>query len=152
MTREDINDIINAICPNDEDYEKPCISPKYLRQELEQLAVDQRQWNEEPTTKNNLGVDSVDRGKEPCYTCRFCKINSHGSIYCSLREKGGKCYDHDSWELQEDVLDKIRAEIEELDNKVCQQFLIEDIDKEVHRTYRECIDILDKYKAESEDK
>ena len=22
MTREDINDIINAICPNDEDYEK----------------------------------------------------------------------------------------------------------------------------------
>ena len=58
MTREDINDIINAICPNDEDYEKPCISPKYLRQELEQLAVDQRQWNEDPTTKNNLGVDT----------------------------------------------------------------------------------------------
>ena len=56
MTREDINDIINAICPNDEDYEKPCISPKYLRQELEQLALDQRQWNEEPTTKNDLEV------------------------------------------------------------------------------------------------
>lgn len=88
--------------------------------------------------------------KELCYTCRFCKINSHGSIYCSLREKGGKCYDHDSWESQENVLDKIRAEIEELDNKVCQQFLIEDVDKEVHRTYRECIDIIDKYKAESE--
>lgn len=61
MTREDINDIINAICPNDEDYEKPCISPKYLRQELEQLALDQRQWNEEPTTKNDLGVDTVSR-------------------------------------------------------------------------------------------
>ena len=57
MTREDINDIISAICPNDEDYEKPCISPKYLRQELEQLALDQRQWNKEPTTKNDLGVD-----------------------------------------------------------------------------------------------
>lgn len=56
MTREDINDIINAICPNDEDYEKPCISPKYLRQELEQLALDQRQWNEDSTTKNDLGV------------------------------------------------------------------------------------------------
>ena len=61
MTREDINDIINAICPNDEDYEKPCISPKYLRQELEQLALDQKQWNEEPTTKNNLAVDCVSR-------------------------------------------------------------------------------------------
>lgn len=61
MTREDINDIINAICPNDEDYEKPCISPKYLRQELEQLALDQRQWNEEPTTKNNLVVDCISR-------------------------------------------------------------------------------------------
>ena len=61
MTREDINDIINAICPNDEDYEKPCISPKYLRQELEQLALDQRQWNEELTTKNDLGVDKFDK-------------------------------------------------------------------------------------------
>ena len=58
MTREDINDIINAICPNDEDYEKPCISPKYLRQELEQLALDQRQWNEDSTTKNDLKVYS----------------------------------------------------------------------------------------------
>jgi hypothetical protein len=43
MTIKDINDIINAVCPNDEDYEKPCISPKYLRQELEQLALDQEQ-------------------------------------------------------------------------------------------------------------
>ena len=41
MTIHDINDIIKAVCPNDEDYEKPCISPKYLRQELEQLALDQ---------------------------------------------------------------------------------------------------------------
>ena len=43
MTIRDINDIIKAVCPNDEDYEKPCISPKYLRQELEQLALDQEQ-------------------------------------------------------------------------------------------------------------
>ena len=41
MTREDINEIIALVCPNDEDYEKPCISPKYLRQELEQLALEQ---------------------------------------------------------------------------------------------------------------
>lgn len=59
MTREDINDIINAICPNDKDYEKPCISPKYLRQELEQLALDQKQWNGEPTTKNDLADDKT---------------------------------------------------------------------------------------------
>ena len=43
MTLKDINDIIVAVCHNDEDYEKPCISPKYLRQELEQLALDQEQ-------------------------------------------------------------------------------------------------------------
>lgn len=61
MTKEDINDIINAICPNDEDYEKPCISPKYLRQELEQLALDQRQWNEEPTTRNDLASESMSK-------------------------------------------------------------------------------------------
>lgn len=90
-----------------------------------------------PTTKNDLGVDCVDRGKEPCYTCRFCKINSHGSIYCSLREKGGKCYNHDSWESQEDVLDKIRAEIEELD-----YITFDGITK------RKCLEIIDKYKAE----
>lgn len=43
MTIHDINAIIKAVCPNDEDYEKPCISPKYLRQELEQLALEQEQ-------------------------------------------------------------------------------------------------------------
>ena len=48
------------------------------------------------------------------------------------------------------VLDKIRAEITELDNEVCQRFLIEDIDKEVHHTYQECLDIINKYKSESE--
>lgn len=41
MTIRDINTIIETLCPNDEDYEKPCISPRYLRQELEQLALDQ---------------------------------------------------------------------------------------------------------------
>ena len=48
----------------------------------------------------------------------------------------------------ENVLDKIRDEIKELDNKLCQQFLIEDIDREVHRTYRECLEIIDKYRGE----
>lgn len=79
MTIQDINDIIKAVCPNDEDYEKPCISPKYLRQELEQLALEQEEkmvnkseiptgsttdvpgnnvGKIEPTTKNDLAVAS----------------------------------------------------------------------------------------------
>ena len=36
----------------------------------------------------------------------------------------------------EQKFDKIRAEIVELDNKVCQQFLIEDVDKEIVRYIR----------------
>ena len=59
MTIRDINDIIAAVCPNDEDYEKPCISPKYLRQELEQLALEQEQKMLESTTKNDLGVEKI---------------------------------------------------------------------------------------------
>lgn len=46
----------------------------------------------------------------------------------------------------ESVLDKVRREIDDMDRKVCQQFLIEDIDKEIHHAYRECIDVVDKYK------
>lgn len=42
MTRADIDDIIYAICPNDADFEKVCISPAYLKQELEALALEQR--------------------------------------------------------------------------------------------------------------
>ena len=42
MTKNDIDTIILAVCPNDKDYEKPIISPKYLRQELEQLALEQQ--------------------------------------------------------------------------------------------------------------
>ena len=41
MTREDINDIIKTLCPNDEDFEKPIISPAYLKKELEVLALEQ---------------------------------------------------------------------------------------------------------------
>ena len=41
MTREDIDNIISIICPNDEDFEKPIISPAYLKNELEALALEQ---------------------------------------------------------------------------------------------------------------
>ena len=40
MTKQDIDAIIKAVCPNDEDYEKPVISPAYLRKELESLALE----------------------------------------------------------------------------------------------------------------
>lgn len=81
---------------------------------------------------------------DKCYTCRFCKINNHGSIYCSLREKGGQCIGFDNWESQEDVLDKIRAEIEQTSETV-DGFLMHD------GTKRTVLQILDKYKAESEE-
>lgn len=63
MTIKDINTIIETLCPNDEDYEKPIISPKYLRQELEQLALEQehRHLDQEPTTKNDLTDDCISR-------------------------------------------------------------------------------------------
>ena len=41
MTREDIENIINIVCPDDEDFEKPIISPAYLKKELESLALEQ---------------------------------------------------------------------------------------------------------------
>lgn len=41
MTREDIDNIISIVCPNDEDFEKPIISPAYLKRELETLALEE---------------------------------------------------------------------------------------------------------------
>jgi hypothetical protein len=41
MTRKDIDNIISIICPNDEDFEKPIISPAYLKKELEALALEE---------------------------------------------------------------------------------------------------------------
>ena len=41
MTKKDIDDIISIICPNDENFEKPIISPAYLKKELEALALEQ---------------------------------------------------------------------------------------------------------------
>jgi len=47
---------------------------------------------------------------------------------------------------REDVLNKVVTEIQELDGKVCRQFLIEDVDKEVHRAYQDCLQIINKYR------
>ena len=49
------------------------------------------------------------------------------------------------------VIENTRNEIAELDNKVCRQFLIEDVDKEIHHAYQDCLNIIDKCIAESEE-
>lgn len=176
MTREDINDIINAICPNDEDYEKPCISPKYLRQELEQLALDQRQWNEESTTKNDLGVDCISR--EQTQT----EIEMNASRYTIAKERGGMGQVEWSDQLIKvsDAVDIIRnlpsvTPQEPFINKPCvssgvcehdKQKVLEKIRAEIEPTRKMYFDmndidwvngcdyvlsVIDKYKAETED-
>ncbi len=54
MTRKDIDNIISIICPNDEDFEKPIISPAYLKKELETLALEQ-----EPCDKYIKEIDHL---------------------------------------------------------------------------------------------
>lgn len=48
--------------------------------------------------------------------------------------------------VKREVLDKIKAEITELDDELCQHPVIDDADHEVHRAYTECIYIIDKYR------
>ena len=87
-------------------------------------------------------------------TCNTCVHFQH-CIGCKWDKDKGE---NTKWELKENpivlerkVLEQIRAEIKELDDKLCRQFLIEDVDKEVHHAYRECIEIIDKYKVKSEE-
>ncbi len=54
--------------------------------------------------------------KAICYTCKSCKINSHGYVYCSLRKRGEQCINYDKWESRKDALDKLRADILEYIN------------------------------------
>ena len=39
MTIQELMTIKEAVCPHDEDYSEPCISPEYLERELEELFV-----------------------------------------------------------------------------------------------------------------
>lgn len=43
MTKKEIDDIIKNLCPNEEDYDKPIISPRCLQQKLEQIVIEQDQ-------------------------------------------------------------------------------------------------------------
>ena len=101
MTIRDINDIIQAVCLNDEDYEKPCISPKYLRQKLEMLALEQEQRMLKPTTKNDLGVDCISREqalnelKQHLFELSYAlDSKSSGKDYVALRRT---LYDNQIW-------------------------------------------------------
>lgn len=40
MTRHDVNVLKEALCPHDDDYELPCISPHNLEIVLEQILLD----------------------------------------------------------------------------------------------------------------
>lgn len=57
MTREDIDNIISVICPNDEDFEKACISPAYLKKELETLALEQEPCKD--TISRQAAIDAI---------------------------------------------------------------------------------------------
>ena len=95
--------------------------------------------------------------KKVCWTCRFCKMDIRdGDPYCLLRVKGGKCYAYNNWESQEDVLNKIKAEIV---NKyghcdICEYFEDYDYDENDISDYRpigniaDILEIIDRYKAE----
>ena len=100
-------------------------------------------------------IDCMDRRKATCYTCRLCKIHNHGDIYCALREKGGQCIGFDNWESQEDVLDKIRAEIETKYGRctLVEYFVQYDgicTGRKDIGDIADILQIIDKYKAESE--
>lgn len=106
MTREDINNIISAICPNDEDFEKPIISPKYLKTELEQLALEQEPCEDciSRQAVDELSKELVHTTKDKAdFLCNFweglqklppvtqepntghwiVKPNIYGVVYCS---------------------------------------------------------------------
>ena len=118
---------------------------------------------EEPTTKNNLGVDCISRAEAiKCLECDFDitgkenmktvvnYINSaHDKIVNLPRVKQEPFkpmveidldYVIKQKYIEREVLDKIRAEIEELD-----YITFDGITK------RKCLEIIEKYKAESED-
>lgn len=124
MTREDIDNIISIICPNDEDFEKAIISPAYLKKELEALALEQ-----EPTTKieeSNFSQEQYKADLQCAYDC-------------------GKS-----------ILDKIRAEIldclkalDEIEKSGLNIYLPNEMSGR-RLTYQQCLQIIDKYRAETE--
>ena len=40
MNRQELEILKEVLCPHDEDYSEPCISPEYLERELEELFME----------------------------------------------------------------------------------------------------------------
>ena len=40
MNRQELEILKKVLCPHDEDYSEPCISPEYLEKELEELFME----------------------------------------------------------------------------------------------------------------
>lgn len=79
MTRKDIDNIISIISPNDEDFEKPIISPAFLKKELEALALEQEPC--EDAVSRQAVIDGINRYFHDDYyqrtsiqDCRDCLI------------------------------------------------------------------------------
>jgi hypothetical protein len=132
MTIKDINTIIETLCPNDEDYEKPIISPKYLRQELEQLALEQEPCDDCISRKEVIKLMEWGwkKGIFPIY-----QIIALPPV--TPAEKVGQ--------INTEVLDKIRAEIEA---KCC---ITVGRENDGAITLHDVFEIIDKYKTESEE-
>ena len=71
MTKQDIDNIIRILCPYDEDYQKPCISPAYLKEELEALAL-------EPTEKSvpMSVIENIKAEIRKCNVADFIAVQS----------------------------------------------------------------------------
>ena len=46
---------------------------------------------------------------------------------------------------QHEAIKKTRDKMQSLDEELCSKFLIDDCDKEAHKSYEQCLDILDEY-------
>lgn len=79
MTREDIDNIISIICPNDEDFEKPIISPAYLKKELEVLALEQNPSGD--LISRQAVIDLMRSLTRWCVRSEDGKINNVGLLY-----------------------------------------------------------------------
>ncbi len=95
------------------------------------------------------------------YTCKcgnsdffFADKGTQKGIYCSYCGKWLKWANKDEQNLamkQELVIDKIRAEIEELDGYEDRFSMVYDRPSLVRRVRNDCLKIIDKYKAEGSD-
>lgn len=54
MSLSELKILKQVLCPKDEDYEKPCISPQFLEQELDMLFEDLQYAEQADERKNDI--------------------------------------------------------------------------------------------------